>query len=962
MEEKNNQQPEEIKEEIENLNPEEIAKEEADFEFSKNKVEDKKTDYGLVRDRTLEEEMQESYLDYAMSVIIARALPDVRDGLKPVHRRVLYAMWETGLKAGTRYRKCAAVVGEVLKSYHPHGDVAVYDTLVRMAQDFNMRYPLVDGQGNFGSMDGDSAAAMRYTEARMSTVSEELLFDIEKETVDFVPNYDGTKKEPKVLPAKLPHLLLNGSMGIAVGMATNIPPHNLVEICDAIIHLADNPDCSMEDLMEFVKGPDFPTGAEIYGTEQIKAAYATGKGSVVMRAVANIEETKRGFRIIVSELPYQVNKADLISKIADLVKEKKIDGITDLRDESDRKDKVRIVIELRGNAYPKKVLNRLYELTALQSSFYTNMLALVDGIQPRVLTLKNILEEYLKHRKSVVRRRTEFDLKRAKERAHILEGLRIALKSIDDVVSTIRNSANREAAQKSLIEKFKLTEIQANAILDMRLSSLAALERENIEKEYQEKLKLIAELEKILASEEEILKIIKKELKELKEKYPSERRTKIYEQEIGKFSAEDLIPSEQVIIILTKGNYIKRMPVSSYRNQTRGGKGIMGMETKEEDMIEHLVIANTHDDIYFFTDRGRIFHTKVYEVPQVSRLSKGQAIVNILQISPEEKVTAMITLSSKETEKYKYVLFATTKGLVKRSDLKFYSKVRKTGILALKLKSDDRLRWVKFTSGTDNIFQVTAKGQSIFYKETDIRPMGRTASGVRGIYLKKDDYVVSTDILSPGMEKKTDVLVVLEKGFGKRTPLSYFKPQLRGGMGIRAANVTERTGKIIGMRLVMGEDFDLILASYKGQIIRMSLSSVKELQRDTQGVIVIRLSHGDRVTSVTVIGKDKDEKLLPVEVEENKGPIKEDLLGNELSQEGNKDSLSAKENVEDEPAEEPESDDGSIPDWAKVNHDSGDKTKISKPKKVEPKEVKNNLPKTENSTNEPNYWGKKLGS
>ncbi len=951
--------------EIADLNPEEIAKEEASFEFTKTKTKDEKTEFGLVRARILEEEMQESYLDYAMSVIIARALPDVRDGLKPVHRRVLYAMWETGLRSNVKYRKCAAVVGEVLKFYHPHGDIAVYDTLVRMAQDFSMRSPLVDGQGNFGSMDGDSAAAMRYTEARMSQVSEELLFDIEKDTVDFVPNYDGTKTEPKVLPAKLPNLLINGSMGIAVGMATNIPPHNMGEICSAVVHLIDNPDCTIEDLMEFVKGPDFPTGAEIYGLDQIKAAYTGGKGAILMRAVANIEETKKGYRIIVSEIPYQVNKAELISKIADLVKEKKIEGISDLRDESDRKEKVRIVIELKSNAYPKKILNRLYELTLLQTSFYTNMLALVDGIQPRVLTLKNILEEYIKHRKLVVRHRTEFDLKRAKERAHVLEGLRIALKSIDEVIATIKKSANRDEACKSLQTKFKLTEIQANAILDMRLSALAALEQEKIETEYQEKLKLIKDLEAILASEPKILEIIKKELEDIQTKYPSPRRTKIYEETLGKFKAEDLIPAESVIILLTRGNYIKRMPASAYKSQVRGGKGVIGMETKEEDMIEHLVVANTHDDIYFFTDRGRIFHTKVYELPAVSRISKGQAIVNLLQISPEEKVTAMITISPKELEKYKYILLATSKGNVKKTALSLYSKVRQTGIVAIKLKSDDRLRWVKLTTGNDLIFQVSAKGQSILYNESDIRAMGRTAAGVRGIQLRANDYAVATDVLPPAEEEKYDALIVLEKGFGKRTPLSHFKTQLRGGMGMRVANVTDRTGMIVGMRLTQGDDSDLILASSKGQMIRIALASVKKLQRDTQGVILVRMGAGDKVTSVTVISKDKEEKLNQPELESGEEAEVAPTQGSESRPKsvGKEKIEEAEEKLEE--AEKP----GTIPEWAKAHRDERrvvekPEDKIpEKPKKIEePKEkAVEELPLPKPKPNDdPNYWGKKL--
>lgn len=908
-----------------------------------------KTDFGIVRQRILEDEMQESYLDYAMSVIIARALPDVRDGLKPVHRRVLYAMWETGLKASAKYRKCAAVVGEVLKSYHPHGDIAVYDTLVRLAQDFNMAFPLVDGQGNFGSLDGDSAAAMRYTECRMSSIAEELLYDIEKNTVDFIANYDGTNTEPKVLPGKLPNLLVNGSMGIAVGMATNIPPHNLGEVCQAIIHLIDHPECTIEDLMVYIKGPDFPTGAEIYGLEQIQAAYTSGKGAIVMRAVSSIEESKRGFRIIISEIPYQVNKAELVTKIAELVKEKKIEGISDLRDESDRKEKVRIVIELRSHAYPKKILNRLYELTSLQSSFYTNMLALVDGIQPRVLTLKNILEEYLRHRRKVTRRRSEHDLKRAKERAHILEGLRIALKAIDEVVTLIRGSKTREAAAAALAKKFKLTDAQVSAILDMRLSGLASLEQEKIEQEYKEKLVQIKNLEEILASEKKISEIIKKELEELQRKYPSPRRTKIYSQTLGKFSAEDLIPSEEVIILLTRGNYIKRMPGSAYRSQVRGGKGVLGMETKDEDMIEHLIIANTHDDVYFFTDRGRVFHTKVYELPSVSRISKGQAIVNILQISPEEKVTAMIPISKKEMEKYKFILLATARGLVKKTTLTMYQKVRKTGILAIKLKPEDRLCWVRVTTGEDLVFQVSAKGQSILYHEKDIRPMGRTAAGVRGILLKKDDYAVATDVIPPGMEEKADALVVLEKGFGKRTPLKFFKIQLRGGMGMRVANVTSRTGLIVGMRLIIiGDDQDLILASLKGQMIRTPLVSVKRLQRDTQGVILFRMSPKDRVTSVTVISKAVEDKLIS-KTPENPEISEEEKKGETFSEAKN-------------PPEK-------LPDWAKVHDDLKDISQKSSTKKEKPPRPKKETPKREipkkpdkppKSDEEPNYWGKEL--
>jgi len=959
-------------ENVEDLNPEKVAEEMSDFEFAvdeKGNLKDEKTDYGIVRPRILEIEMQESYLDYAMSVIISRALPDIRDGLKPVHRRVLFSMNELGLTSKAKYRKSATVVGDVLGKYHPHGDIAVYDTLARMAQDFSMRYKLVDGQGNFGSIDGDEPAAMRYTECRISSIAEELLSDIDKDTVDFVPNYDGSRIEPKVLPAKLPNLLLNGSMGIAVGMATNIPPHNLDEIVDAITCLIDSPDCTIEDLMQFVKGPDFPTGAEIYGISQIKNAYATGKGSIVMRAVANIEEQKRGgFRIIVSEIPYQVNKAELLLKIADLVKNKKLEGISGLRDESDRTEGVRIVIDLRSNAYPKKILNRLYELTPMQSSFHVNMLALVDGIQPRILTLKNVLEEYIKHRQVVVKRRIEYELKRAKERAHILEGLRIALAKIDEVVETIKKSQTREDALKSLCSKFKLTEIQANAILEMRLSGLAALEVKKIEQEYQEKLKFIKECEEILADPKKILTIIKKELQELKTKFTSERRTKIYEQELGRFSAEDLIPSEQVIVMLTKGNYIKRMAVSSYRSQIRGGKGVMGMETKEEDTIEHLIAANTHDDVLFFTDRGRAFQTKVYEIPSASRISKGQAIVNIIQSLPEEKVTAVVTLNHSHPEGLKYFVFATEKGVVKKTDIELYKNVRKTGIVAIKLSQGDKLRWVKTTSGADKIFMASTKGQAIFYNETDIRPMGRSAAGVRGILLKNDDKCIGIDVVLPSLEVKAHILVVLENGFGKRTPLSHFKVQLRGGMGMRVANVTQRTGKVIGMNIVYGSEPDVILATKQGQMIRMGLETIKVLSRDTQGVTLVKLHDIDKVASVTVVTKTAEEIIQKVE---EKAPVvqvpaPEDRPAQEIPKLKEVDS---KEEIKKEAAEIKEHKE-EIPDWAKAHHDSWREpsvTKLDKKIKVKDyKEPKKNLnapeqvnlfDKKKKEEDEPNYWG-----
>lgn len=985
MDENNNQ----VQLDESSLNPEKVAEVETVFDFGKEKNSEQKTDFGLVKPRTLEIEMQESYLSYAMTVIISRALPDVRDGLKPVHRRVLFSMHELGLSSKAKFRKSATIVGDVLGKYHPHGDIAVYDTLVRMAQDFSMRYKLVDGQGNFGSVDGDSPAAMRYTESRMAPLAEEMLTDIEKNTVDFVPNYDGTRTEPKVLPSKVPNLLLNGAMGIAVGMATNIPPHNLLEVIDGINHLIDNPEITIEELMEYIKGPDFPTGAEIYGIEQIKTAYMTGKGSIVMRAVSTIEEQKRGgFRIIISEIPFQVNKAELISKIADLVKDKKLEGISGLRDESDRTEGVRIVIDLRANAYPKKILNRLYELTPMQSAFHVNMLALVDGIQPRVLTLKNVLDEYLHHRQKVVRRRTEHDLARAKERAHILEGLRIALAHIDEVVATIKKSANRDEAQKSLTKKFELSVIQAAAILEMRLSSLAALEVKKIEDEYKEKIKFIKECEAILADEKKILQIIKTELAELKAKYKSERRTKINAEEIGKFRAEDLIPSEQVIVMLTKGNYIKRMPVSSYRSQVRGGKGVIGIETKEEDAVEHLIAANTHDDILFFTDRGRAFQTKVYEIPSTSRISKGQAIVNILQISPDEKVTAVISLDAKR-DALKYFVMATAKGIVKKTNMEMYRKVRKTGIQAIKLVTNDKLKWVKTTSGIDKIFMASSNGQAILYDEKDIRPMGRTAAGVRGILLRGTDEAVGIDVVLPSLEEKAYALVVSENGFGKRTPLSYFKVQLRGGMGMRVANVTPRTGKIIAMHLVYGDVSDVILASKLGQMIRMDLKTIKVLNRDTQGVTLIKLHNQDKVASVTVVTKAAEEIVQKVEGEEAivKTPTKEDrpiqevpeLKESNIKEEIIKEAEEIKDQAEDSPvpaleekkeikkrtsSSHDEKKQNELPEWAKAHRDEPrivhpkkdtSKSLKSKESTPNPEDLKKNL-----KNEEPNWWGGKM--
>lgn len=828
-------------------------------------VQAEKTEIGVVRPRTIEQEMESSYLDYAMSVIVSRALPDVRDGLKPVHRRILYVMNTMGLRHTAKYRKSAAVVGEVMGNYHPHGDAAIYDSMVRLAQDFSMRYPLVDGQGNFGSMDGDPPAAMRYTEARMAAIAEEMLFDIEKETVDFRPNFDDSKREPVVLPAKLPNLLLNGQMGIAVGMATNIPPHNLSELIDAIVHLIDTPDSSVEDLMRFVKGPDFPTGGIIYGRDSIRQAYGTGKGSIVVRAVAEIEEDKKGnFHIVITELPYAQNKAVLVERIADLVKDKKITGISDLRDESSRKG-VRIVIDLKKDAYPKKILNQLYKLTPMQGAFHVNMLALVDGIQPRVLNLEMMLREYLKHRQVVVRRRTEFELRKAKDRAHILEGLKTALDHIDEVIATIRASQTTDEAQANLVKKFKLTILQAKAILAMQLRTLAGLERKKIEDELAELLKLIGELEKILASEAEILRVIREELTTIKEKYGDKRRTKIIGEELGKFSEEELVPNEQVIVTLTQGNYIKRTVASTYKSQGRGGKGIMGMATKEEDVVEHLLLTETHDYILFFTNRGRVFRLKVYEIPSASRTAKGQAIVNLLQLQPDEKVTSLVTFG-KDPEG-KYLFMATKMGTVKKTLLADYANVRASGLIAIKLDDGDELKWVKLTTGENEIIMSTTLAQAIRFKETDVRPMGRATRGVRGMRLKADDQVVGMDVV----QEDKQLLVVMENGYGKRTKVNQFTRHARGGVGIKAGVVTSKTGRVVDVRTLQDETDDLVIVSSQGQIIRLSLSGISLIGRATQGVRIMRLKEGDKVASVALVAESKLEEAIADEDEVQEG-------------------------------------------------------------------------------------------
>ncbi len=811
---------------------------------------------GDISDRSIVKEMQTAYLDYAMSVIVARALPDVRDGMKPVHRRIMYAMWKIGLRASGRYRKSAAVVGEVLAKYHPHGDSAVYDSLVRMAQDFSMRYPLVHGQGNFGSLDGDYAAAMRYTEAKLYHIAEEMLYDIEKETVDFRPNYDGEHLEPEVLPARLPNLLLNGTLGIAVGMATNIPPHNLSELCDAILHLSKNPDATVDDLMEFVQGPDMPTGAIAYNTKDIKQAYATGRGGVVFRAKTEIEEYKKSYRIIVHEIPYQVNKATLLEKIALLVREKKVEGIRDLRDESN-KDGVRIVIELKKDAYPKKVLNRLFQLTQLQTTFHMNMVALIDGRQPRLMSLKGMLEEYLGHRKNVVRRRTEFDLQKAKDRAHILEGLTIALGKIDQVIATIKKSKDKAEASANLQKKFKLSELQATAILEMRLQSLANLERLKIEEELQEKLKIIKALTAILKSPKKMLGVISKEIEEIKDKYGDERRTKIIKHGVKAFSMEDVIPDEQTIVMMTRDGYIKRINPDTFKTQKRGGKGVAGLSTKEEDVVERVFSTSTHTRLLFFTTSGRVFQLKAYDIPEASRTAKGQAMVNFLQLAPGEDVTTVLSLDGMDD--IKYLVMVTRNGTIKKTQLKDFENVRQSGLIAIKLKQGDRLEWVKPSTGKDHVILVTKKGMAIRFVEDNIRSMGRVASGVRGIKLKAEDQVVGMAVLDPKTAKKGDLqaLVIMSRGYGKRTDVTEYKEQSRGGLGVKTARITDKTGDIIGMRVVNKKDLgDMLIMSENGQVVRTKLSTVSKLGRATQGVRIMRFKDpADSVASIALIGE-----------------------------------------------------------------------------------------------------------
>ncbi len=800
---------------------------------------------GKIVEKDIEKEMREAYIDYAMSVIVSRALPDVRDGLKPVHRRILYAMHEDGITSDKPYRKCANTVGSVLGRYHPHGDSSVYDAMVRLAQDFSMRYMLIDGHGNFGSVDGDGAAAMRYTEARMSKISEYMLTDIEKNTVDFMPNYDDRLQEPTVLPARIPALLANGSSGIAVGMATNIPPHNLIELINGIIKIIDEDEVTDEDLMSVIKGPDFPTEGIILGLEGIKQAYTTGKGKITLRAETEIEEMSGNRqRIIVSSLPYQVNKANLIKTISDLSKERKVEGISECRDESDRKDRVRVVIELKRDANPQVVLNQLFKHTQMQTTFGIIMLALVNGV-PRILTLRQCLDCYIDHRKDVILRRTQFELDKALARAHILEGLKIALDNIDEVINIIRNSY--DDAKERLMERFGLTDIQAQAILDMRLRTLSGLQREKIEEEYNQLMELIAHLRDILNSERLVFDIIKEELLEIKDKFGDERKTKIVAAE-GEIDVEDLIKEEQSVVALTHFGYIKRMPIDTYKSQKRGGKGITGIATREEDFVKQIFTASTHDTILFFTNKGKLYHLRGYEIPEAGRTAKGTAIVNLLSLDSGEKVSAVIPIQN--FAEGKYLLMATKNGLIKKTALKEYDSSRKTGLQGITLKEDDELISVRLTDGQDNVVLVTRNGMCITFDEKDVRPIGRVSQGVIGIRLDEDDEVIGMEsVISGG---KATLLAITENGFGKRTELDEYRVQIRGGKGVVTYKITPKTGKLVGVRIAT-EDDDVMLITDTGTIIRINVKDISVLGRSTQGVTLMRTSDGGKVVSIETL-------------------------------------------------------------------------------------------------------------
>ena len=832
-----------------------------------------KLDFEQVKPAEIVSVMKDSYIDYAMSVIVARALPDVRDGLKPAQRRILYVMLEEGLRHTAKYRKSATVVGSTLGRYHPHGDVAVYDTMVRLAQDFTLRYPLVQGQGNFGSIDGDSAAAMRYTEARLSRIGEAALEDIDKDTVDFVDNYDGTRKEPSVLPSPLPQLFLNGSLGIAVGMATNILPHNLGEVCDALIHLLDEPKATTEDLFQFIKGPDFPLGGEIFDRKEIIAAYSQGKGPIVCRGKAEVVQNEKNdrYQIIITEIPYQVQKSNLLEQIANLVSEKRIDGVKDVRDESD-KEGMRVAIDLNRDAQPQKILNRLYKFTDLQRTFHLNMLALVDGIQPEVLNLAAALNYFLDHRKQVITRRIQFELTRAKERAHILEGLVKCLADIDEVIRIIRKSENREDARNNLMKRFKLDEIQANAILETKLAALARLERQKIDNELKELKAKIEEYSGILKSPGKIKTVIKKDIIRVKETYGDERRTKVYVHKIGEISEADLIPDEEVAITLTNSGYIKRIDPKTYKIQKRGGKGIIGLKTVGDDIVEQSLIASTHDRVLFFTDMGRVFQTLAYEIPEGARVAKGRALVNFLDLGPQEKVLYLMSLGRADAAKgknktngngqapeEKYLLIVTKNGIAKKTALDEFDNIRRSGLIAITLKKGDLLRKVAKTGGDDEIIVVTKKGQSVRFKEEDIRPMGRQAAGNKAIGLKRGDEVVGMDVVpaksvpnGAGNQIERLVLVVTENGYGKRTNIKEYRLQNRGGSGIKVAEITAKTGDLVTSFVLTDED-ELMVISKKGQVIRVPVEGISVLSRPTQGVRIMRLDDGDKVASAICI-------------------------------------------------------------------------------------------------------------
>jgi DNA gyrase subunit A len=803
---------------------------------------------GTVLPLQLEAEMRSSYMDYAMSVIVSRALPDARDGLKPVHRRILYAMNEQGMTPGARYQKCAAIVGEVLKHYHPHGDASVYDTLVRMAQDFSLRYPLVDGQGNFGSIDGDSAAAYRYTEARLAPIAAELLVDLEKNTVDFGDNYAATRQEPLVLPARLPNLMINGSSGIAVGMTTNIPPHNLAEVCDGEIYLIDNPEATTEDLMKFVKGPDFPTGGIIIGREGIQSAYGTGHGRLIVRARHTFEEAKNGReRIIITEIPYMVNKATLVSRIAELVGERKLEGIADLNEESDRHG-MRIVIELKKDARALTVLNNLYKHTALQTTFGVISLALVDN-RPVVLNLKALLQHHIDHRRQVITRRTRYDLDKARDRAHLLEGFKIALDNLDAVIKTIRESQDEKQAQERMQERFKLSERQTKAIIDMRLGRLTRLERNKVEEEYAEVIKKISYLEDLLQHEAKILMLIKEDLAELKKKYGDARRTQLDFQGSVELNEEDLVPKEDVVVTLTHRGYVKRVPATTYRPQRRGGKGVLGAARVEADFVEHLAISSTHSDMLFFTNHGSVFRLRVHEIPDVNRQAKGLPIANLIDIDPKDKITAVVGITDWAEDRY--LVMVTRQGTIKKTPARLYSQVRRNGLIAIDLDEGDELNWVKLSSGSDELIIATTDGKAVRFNEKQARPMGRDTHGVRAITLRKNALVAGFDIV----RKDAYLLVVSARGFGKLTPVTEYPSHSRGGQGVFTMAVTERTGALVGMRMVVDpKEEQLIVISEGGQVIRMPIENIRIAGRQTQGVIIMRLEEGDTVATIAGVG------------------------------------------------------------------------------------------------------------